>query len=368
MKRLISILLVLTILFSLSLGLNATLPVNSSSDEQKKLEELSREEKEILEELFTLVQGIKEMEEVEKSTSVQIKELKNKIQEKELEIVEKEISYGNNLDIMEDILRSYQQKGSTTYLELILGSDNLSTLLRRVNFLRDISRNTEKLLEELEEAKEELEEDRNKIQESLLFVEERQKELKEAITKQQFLKSDLEKKLASLQEEKSKFEEYLFMVENSWKSIKPTFTETINQFTKMIEDGNLPEETIDINIGLSGVKGIILEKSLSTIFSSQEFPTKIDMRLNKDNVELLLPEIGIRMSGSLEILKNKQTLRFNMEEGSYLDMKLEKSAMEELFSFGYLEFNFKKLLGKSTIKNIIIYEDKLELIINPVIF
>jgi hypothetical protein len=81
-----------------------------------------------------------------------------------------------------------------------------------------------------------------------------------------------------------------------------------------------------------------------------------------------MPEIDIYMSGTLEIMDNKQSLRFNMYEGSYMGMKLEKSAMEELFSFGYLEFNFKKMLNKSTIKSIKLNDDGLELKFNPVLF
>lgn len=368
MKRFIGISLVLVILFSFALGINATLSTDKTSEESKSIEELTNEEKIILEELFIIVQEIKEMEEVEFTASIEIENLKDEIEAIEGQIQEKTIEYNDNLNIMEKILKSYQKNGSNTFLDLILGSESLSTLLRRINLIRDISRSTEDLLIELEDAKEALVMDRNKIKEKLEDVEEKQRQVREAIQKQNTLKDDLEERLASLQDEKSKYEEYLSRLENSWTDIKPIFTETINQLTKMIEDGNIPQDTIDIKISFTGVKGIIREESLDRILSSQPFPTKVEMKLNKDNMELILPEIGIHMSGSLEILENKQSLRYNMESGSFLDMKLERSALEELFTFGYLEFNFKKLLEKSTIKNVIIYDDRLELIINPVLF
>lgn len=368
MKKLISISFIVMILFSFGLGIHATLSSDLTPEEPKSIEDLTNDEKRILEELFIIVQEIKEMEEVERTSSIEIDNLKIDIKGIEEDIQEKSIEYDDNLNIMEKILKSYQKSGSNTYLELILGSESLSTLLRRINLLRDISSSTEDLLIKLEDAKEALIMDRNKIQEKLEDVEERQRQVREAIQKQIALKDDLEKRLASLQDEKSKYEEYLSRLENSWIEIKPIFTETINQLTKMIEDGNIPQDTIDINISLTGVKGIIREESLERILSSQSFPTKVEMILNKDSMELILPEIGIEMSGKLEILENNQSLRFNMDNGSYLDMKLEKSALEELFSFGYLEFNFKKLLDKSTIRNVIIYDDRLELIINPILF
>ncbi len=368
MKRFISISLVVMIIFSFALGINATLSTDKASEESKSMEELTNEEKMILEELFILVQEIKEMEEVESTASLEIDNLKEEIGAIEEQIQEKIIEYDGNLNIMEKILQSYQKNGSNTYLDLILGSESLSTLLRRINLIRDISSSTEDLLIELEGAKEALVMDRNKIKEKLEDVEEKQRQVREAIQKQTTLKDDLEERLASLQDEKIKYEEYLSRLESSWTEIKPIFTETINHLTRMIEEGNIPQDTIDIKISFTGVKGIIREESLERILSSQSFPTKVEMRLNKDNMELILPDLGIHMSGSLEILENKQSLRYNMESGSFLDMKLEKSALEELFSFGYLEFNFNKLLERSTIRNVIILDDRLELTINPVLF
>lgn len=372
MKKFLSLILIFMLIFTFTFSYSTSLPsvegISGTENVKENLEDLTKEEKQILEELFIIVQDIKEMEDIERKTSIEIDELKIDIVRLEVQIREKELQYEDSLSIMEEILKNHQRNGSISYLEMILSSDSLQTLLRRVNLIREISRSTEGLLVKLEEAKQELIEDKETLQASLDQVEERQRQVQEAIKSKNILRNNLETRLTSLKEDKARFEEYLNRLENSWSEIKPVFTETINMLTRMIEDGNIPSDTIDISFSLTGVRGIIKEESLDDILLSQIFPTQVEIKLKKDKLELIMPDINIFMTGSLEILEGRQSLRFNMEEGAFLDMKLEKSAMEELFSFGYLEFNFRKLLEKSTIRAVNINEDHLELLINPVLF
>ncbi len=370
MRRLIVSILVLSILLSSTFSFSSPLELDGNSINATKdnLESLTQEEKRILEELFIILQEIKEMEEIEKATAIEIDDLKVEISNMEVLILEEENKYVENLSIMEVLLKSYQRNGANTYIELILGSDSLGTLLKRLNFMRDISRNTTELLEDLEKAKEMLLEDKESLNKTLKLVETRLEQQQLALEKKNELRGELENKLTSLHEDKERYEAYLKRLENSWAEIKPVFTETISMLVDIIQKGDLPEGTIVVTYGLSGIRGIIKEDGLGEILATHSFPTKIEILFSSDEIHLLMPDINIEMSGTLEILENKQSLRFNMNEGKYLGMKLEKSAMEELFSFGYLEFNFKSLLGKSTIKSIKINEDNIQLSINPILF
>ncbi len=343
--------------------------LSRTSEARGNLTAMTQEEKAILEELFIIVQSIKEMETIQESTKIEIEDLKVDIKNMEVQVKEQEKKYDDNLHIMEEILKNYQKNGATSYLNLILSSDSLNTLLKRINILRDISRSTTTLLEELEASKAKIIEDKEKVEQTLDLVEERQRQLEEALIKNNALKNELELSLASLQEDKSKYEEYLNNLETTWKEIKPLFSETINMLVKTIEEGNVPEDTILLsNISFVSVTGNISEEKFKNILKTLDFPTEVDIELSENKIELIMPEIDIYMSGNLEIMDNKQSLIFNMEQGSYMGMKLEKSALEELFSFGYLEFNFKSMLGKSTIKSIKLNDDGLELKLNPVLF
>lgn len=366
MRRFICLFLILLFLMSFVFGEEG---ISHISGAKENLNSITEEEKAILEELFIIVQSIKEMEGIQKTTVIKIDELKVDLEQMEAMIAGQEEKYNDNLYLMEEVLKNYQRNGSTSYLNLILSSDSLSTLLKRINTLRDISRSTNILLEELETAKAKLLQDKEKVSQTLKLVEEQQKELEQALARSNALKEELELSLASLQEDKVKYEEYLNNLETTWTEIKPVFSSTINMLVKTIEEGNVPDDTIIISsIGLTGITGSISQEKFRAILQYLELPTNVDIELSEDRIELTMPEIDIYMSGTLEIMDNKQSLRFNMYEGSYMGMKLEKSAMEELFSFGYLEFNFKKMLNKSTIKSIKLNDDGLELKFNPVLF
>lgn len=369
MKKIIGFGLVIILILMYSFGFSDPLIIvtDSAANVEKNLVDLSNEEKEILEELFLILQEIKEMELIEKNTALEVDELKLGIDKIELLIELESSKYNTNLDIMEEVLKSYQRNGAITYLDLILSSDSLETLLRRINAIRDISRNTSTLLEDIEISKEKLIQDKVKLADTLIMVVTRQREIKLAIEKKLILKDSLETRLASLKEDKAKYEEYLVNLENSWDEITPLFSETINMLVKIVEEGNLPEETVEISFSTSGVKGIIREEVLRDILALQPFPTRVELEFYEDKMELIMPDINIYMSGTLEVL-NPQALVFVMTEGKYLGMKLEDSAMEELFDKGYLELNFKQLLNKSTIKSIKMNENNLELYINPVLF
>lgn len=370
MNKFISLLLIVIILTSYSFSFSDKLvgqeePISGVDNVKDSLGDLSLEEKEILEELFLIVQGIKEMEELEKLTSMEIDHIKESIIDMEIQIGKKENEYNDNLNIMEEILKGYQKNGSTTYLEMILSSDSLGTLLKRINSIRDISRSTSILLEELENSKAKLLIDKEKLDLSLNQLDQRQDELNIAIEKSVSLRDNLENKLSSLQEDKLKYEEYLSLLENEWVKSRPIFTETINELVRIIETGDVPGNMIRISFTTNGIKGTIEEDYINDVLESKDLPTDAKLLFSNDTIELALTELDLYMSGNLQLLDDKKSLRFIMDEGEFHGMKLEQAAMEELFSFGYLQFNFQKYLGGNTIRSININKDTLELIINP---
>lgn len=374
MKRFLSIILLLTliivpigIILHYSYSYSQPAKEESVSDVRDNLLELSDEEKEILEELFLVLQDIMEMEEKEKSILVVMEALKNNIYDIEDRIENETNKYESNLNIMEEVLKSYQRNGSTSYLELILSSDSLGTLLKRINAIRDISRNTENLLNKIEEGKEKLVQEKKNLNNTLENYEVIQKELKDALDKKFALRDDLERRLSSLKEEQSKYEDYLNRLEMSFHEIKPVFSETINTFVKMIEDGNLPEDVINITITLPNIKGVIYEEDLRNILKAYAFPTDFDLVFTKDKLELYMPKLNLYMAGAFEIV-DPQTIKLKVLDGKYMGLRLEQASIEELFKNGYLIMNFKSLLEKNKIKSVEIKDKSLELYITPVFF
>lgn len=338
-----------------------------TEEEENNLNELTIEEKQILESLFKLLQEIAEMEESERVTSIQIEELNRDIENIEVKIQDETRKYNENLSIMEELLKEYQKNGANSYIELILSSDSLSILLKRLNAIRDISRNTNNLLETLELSKNKLIEEKQNITDKLVLIEDKQKQLREALETKLKLKEDLEISLAELQDERLKYEEYLKALEDSFNEVKPLFTETINTLVKKIQDGEIPEESISISLSFPNIKGTIEEDGFNNILMDLNLPTKVEVILSEDKMELIMKEISIEMAGNLEIL-NDQALVFKVLEGRFMGLRLEDSTIEELFKGGYLELDFKMLLNKNKINSVKIIDNKMELLITPVLF
>lgn len=346
---------------------NITEEDNYLSEVQESLADISAEEKGVLEKLFTLSQDIEEMERQRVESIKEIESLNEEILKIEELIAAETLSFDQNLRIMEDILKTYQKSGPGSFIELILSSDNLKELLQRLNALGDITRNTNELLESLQESKLKLDLEKEKVTEKLVLVEEQQKKLEETLEKNIALKEELEVYLASLEGERTKYEEYLAKVELYWSQMKPLFSEITKIFSRMLYDTTLPPDAIKVEFSLLNVKGIIEEEMFKEIISRQSFPVDIEFEFSSDKLEITIPDRHLYLAGYFEIIESKK-LVFIVEEGSFFGMPLEKATIEELFSEGYMELDLSDILGKNKLKSIKINDDNIELQITPVFF
>lgn len=334
---------------------------------QEKIANITEEEKEILERLFLLSQEIEEMDLLNIRLSKEITELNEEVTNLEKMIQIEAQKYEKNLSILEKVLKAYQKNGPGSYIELILSSDSLTTLIERINILGDISKNTNKLLETLKESKEKLTLERTKLSDKLALIEKQQIKLNEAIENKIGLKNDLETYLASLEGEQQKYEEYLSDINELWTGLKPLFSETMKAFSLMMVEADIPADAIEIELSLFSIKGVIKEKTFNEIVASQAFPTKMEFEFSPDIMTVRMPDKKISLSGVFNIVDG-QKLVFEVDKGSFFGMPLEISAIEELFREGYLELDLKPILGKNIIKSIKINEGNIELRITPVLF
>lgn len=113
-----------------------------TSDAKDDLRRLQGEEKEILDALFLLSQEVNELLRQELRLGEEIQTLDATIQSLDENIRIKQGDYDEGLSVMEMILKNYQKRGPVSYLQLILSSDSVGTLIDRINGIRDISRGT----------------------------------------------------------------------------------------------------------------------------------------------------------------------------------------------------------------------------------
>lgn len=362
----------MTVLISCFSSIGIATPDTPSKDEplleaQERLTGITEEEKEVLEKLFAITQEIEEMDRMKLQIAKEIENLNEEVKEIEKQITIESLAYEKNLNIMKNVFKTYQRSGPGSYLELILSSDNLKTLLQRINALSDITRNTNELLESLQESKARLDSEKNKITEKLTLMEEQQKILGETLEKNIVLKEELGTYLESLEGERTKYEEYLAEIELYWGQLKPLFSETISVFSNMLTEGKFPSDAIKIEFSLFNVKGIIEKQTFKDIIAKQSFPTKLEFEFSSNKLELMMPEKNLSFSGTFVIVDG-QKLIYEVEEGSFFGMPLEKSSIDDLFNEGYMELDLSQVLDKNKIKSIQINEDSIELQITPVFF
>lgn len=327
---------------------------------------ISEDEKEILINLFTLLQEIEETEREEVEVTQEIKMMHGEIQELEVKIAEDEIAFKKKQEDLKQVLKSYQRMGPGSYLEIILNSDNLAMFLRRINILRDLTRNTGELLDVIEESKEKLSAEKIKLQDKLQLMEEKQEKLRESLTKKLQLKVEMETFLVSLEEEREYYQEHLTNIQQVWNQLKPLLVETTREFSSIIKAGNWPQDSLKMTFSFLSIKGFIEEKTLNDIITGHPGLPKILLSLQPGKITMSLPNQSLVLSGAF-LIEEDQVLRFQPNEGSFYGMPLEAASIEELFREGYPLLNLKPLIGNNIIRSIEIMEEYLVLEVKPVL-
>lgn len=334
---------------------------------QEKMDGVSDEEKQVLGDLFKLMQEIEIIEREEKAIGQEAEKLNKDIEALETTIEAEEIEYNKKKDALKQVLKSYQRMGPSSYIEIILNSDSLSAFLRRINILRDLSRDTGKLLEQLETGRDKLLENKNILTESLSQLQHKQKQLSEALTRENQLKEDMEEYLASLEDKKKYYQDHLTDMHNAWDELKSVFSDTVEEFSHIIRESSLPADALKISFSVNGVKGSIDEKTFNDIISQQNNLERMEIDFQPDKIKIELTDKNLILIGRF-VAQEGHILRFQAEEGVFFGMPLELESLEELFRENQLALDLGTLLGDNTLESVNIREDNLELMIKINLF
>src|SRR5690554_5030558 len=215
--------LIFILIISLSIWVEpykATGEVKPIEEVNRQLQGISQEEQETLEKLFILTQEIEEMEREEARITEEINDLIVEIDELDKSITKEEESYNSNLKIMEQLVISYQRGGPASYLDILLKAENLTSFIKSLNLIKDISRNTGELLATIEESKLILEERKQSLADSVAKLELKREELQEPIAERKRLVKEQENYLDSLSEEKELYQQHLDNVKLMWDNLK----------------------------------------------------------------------------------------------------------------------------------------------------
>ncbi|MBU5311452.1 hypothetical protein KQI38_05380 [Tissierella carlieri] len=340
---------------------------NNISEIRERLDNISEEEKQILEDLFIKFQEIEEMERENKRISQEIDTMKIGIEGLGEKIEKEEINYKHNLNALENILKSYQRMGPASFLDIILNSDNLTDFIRRINIVRDLARNTGNLLDKIEESKESLILEKSNLAEKLKLLEDKQRALRETLVKKQELIKAQEEYLDSLTEDKELYLERLQYISMIMNELKIIFSDFTKEFAKIIEESNFPQDAVKETLTLRGVKGIIEEKTFNDIIAAHKGLPQMEFKFSSGKIEMKAPEKNLTLEGKFVIIED-QIIKFEAEKGSFYGMPLEKGTIEDLFEEGYFILNLEPLIGKNVLRSVEIMDGYMELLVTVKLF
>jgi len=350
--------LLIVILFQMN-GLVSTAQPNDSEAEAKLLE-ITEEEKGIIEKLFLLSSEIEFLNTKLTKLGEDIASIETRISNKEKEIEVSEKRFEGLKNNLSEVLKIQQRSGIASNIEIILNAKNLKDLVNRINLLRDLSKNVDQLMNDTMSVSRQLEKEKESLKTLLTDMENQETLLAETAKNKTQAKLDLENYLSSLASEKAHYQDYLKSIETLWESLKPLFADTIANFTKIIESGDLPEDTVEVNVSLFNTRGTIQEDKFNAILEEREDLPQMKFEFKEEGISLSFPSHQVVLEGTFELVDN-QTIQYVVKGGAFFDLPMSPSAIDDLFSEGDLVFNLKSILGKNTIKKIENFDGRIEL-------
>ncbi len=330
------------------------------SDVQQKINTITEKEKKVLEELFNLTQEIGIAEGEERALSKEIENLGVEVKNIDKKIKEEEEAYKKKQEGLNQVMKTYQRMGPGSYLEIIMNSDSLTDFLRRINTLRDLTRNTGKLLEKLDESKKILTLENARFRDKLELVKEKQRQAKELLAKKLKIKQQQEDYLASLKEESKFYRDHLNNIQQMVEELKPFLAKVSEKFYSITQTGSIPEDALRISFSIPYIKEQLDDKVLNEIIAKQpDFP-KMVFTFNEGRTEIGFPDKKLLLSGTF-IVEEGHILKFLVDRGEFYGMPLEIRYIEELFSGKQLALDCKPMLGGSKLESVETKKGYLEL-------
>ncbi|HHX49836.1 MAG TPA: hypothetical protein GX711_00165, partial [Clostridia bacterium] len=299
--------------------------------------------------------------------SLEMEQMKDEIKDMEEKITVAETSHEKTLKGLEQVLQSYQRLGTVSYLEIILDSRSPGDFLRRINILKDLARNTEQLLNSIQESKSRLVVEKEKQNEKLAELADKQRQLEKSVEQVILLRGKMEERLASLEKEREYYQEQLVNMQQVWGKLKPFFSKTIADLSQIIAKGDLPLDAVKTSITLKGIQGSLDEETFNEIIAGHPGLPDVVFRFSEGQALLELPESSLLLEGNF-VIREKTAIMYQVTKGAFYGFPLDDDTIKELFQDNQLVIDFKPLIGTNILRSIEIHDQKVELFIAPVLF
>lgn len=183
--------------------------INSQLKEmEKKQDELEKQKSKAMKAVENLIEQVSESEEEMGRLKKEINDLKEQITSKEEDIKQKQQEYTEQEKLLDKRLIAIYKNGETSYLDLLLSSNNMSDFLARYYSASELIECDKELIEtiknqkgQIEAEKKELENNKTKLDTSLIEQENKNKELEKLKKEKQSYANQLTEEEKELQKE-----------------------------------------------------------------------------------------------------------------------------------------------------------------------
>ena len=150
--------------------------------------------------------------------------------------------------------------------------------------------------------------------------------------------------LDSLADKKELFEEHLNSLQLMWDNLKVLFSETVDEFSRIIGEGHFAMEDLNLKIGFFSVKGAIHEERFNQIINDNSTLSEMKFTFGQEGVIIEVPENNLVLEGEF-VVKGNASLEFIPRGGTFYNMALEMESINELFKMGPMIIDFERVAG-----------------------
>lgn len=205
---------------------------DSITDAKDKLENVQKEKDTTLAQVNSLSDQIEDYEGQIDKLDDQISSLQEKIQDAEDQIAEDEEKHKQRQELLNDRLVAIYENGETTYLDVLLSSNNIIDFISSYYLMSEITRYDNELLDQIEEDRQKLQIEKTELEtdKASLDTSRKTKEAKESALK--VVKKEKEAKVGELSETEKELQAQIDELREHESSIKKKIQQMKEEFDR----------------------------------------------------------------------------------------------------------------------------------------
>lgn len=248
MKKVIGFLMILILILQVNLSIaaskseleNEKKDINSEiTNKKEEIQNIQEEKSGVLKEVEQLMNQISQYESEIQNLQERINALQNEIDTAQANIKEKEEQYTRDKELLDERLINICEKGETSYLTVLLGSEDIVDFMSRYYTISELVEYDTLLLETIEKERQAIEEEKAKLENDQKELNEAQKAIEEKNNEVKSKKASKDKYVSQLSQEEKEAQKELEKFEKDKKQIEAELKRIAEEEARRNNSGNI---------------------------------------------------------------------------------------------------------------------------------